>query len=75
MSEGGTTFEARPTLSPTALSVADAARVLSAASGQPVTAEMIQNDVDAGALANPDGTINLVFYAAWLVREMASGSD
>ena len=28
--------------------------------------------LDAGAPANPNGTINLVWYGAWLVREMAS---
>jgi hypothetical protein len=34
---------------------------------------MLQSDLlAAGAPANADGTINLVHYAAWLVREMAS---
>ena len=75
MSEAVTSVQVAPTLSPTALSVADAARVLSAAGGQPVTAEMLERDVDAGAPTNPDGTISLVSYAAWLVREMAIGSD
>jgi hypothetical protein len=75
MSGGGTSFEAKPALNPTALPVADAARLLSAAGGQRVTAEMIQADVDAGAPTNGDGTINLVHYGAWLVREMASGAD
>ncbi|RIK82074.1 MAG: hypothetical protein DCC67_07615 [Planctomycetota bacterium] len=56
-------------LNPTALPAADAARLLTAAGGQRVTAEMIQADVDAGALTNADGTINLIHYAAWLVRE------
>jgi hypothetical protein len=64
----------KPTLNPTALPVADAARLLSAAGGQRVTAEMIQADVDTGAPTNADGTINLVHYAAWLVKE-ASGRD
>lgn len=57
-------------LNPSALAVADAARLLSAAGGQVITAEMIQADVDAGAPTNVDGTINLVHYAAWLVKEM-----
>jgi hypothetical protein len=56
-------------LKPTALSVADVARVLAAAGGQGVTAEMIQGDVDAGAPTNADGTINLVHYAAWLALQ------
>jgi len=48
---------------------ADAARALSAAAGRWVTPEMIEADVAAGAPANPDDTINLVRYAAWLVEQ------
>jgi hypothetical protein len=59
-------------LSPTSLPVADAARLLARVGGQAVTLEMLQADLAAGAPANADGTINLVHYAAWLVREMAS---
>jgi hypothetical protein len=59
-------------LSPTSLPVADAARLLARVGGQAVTVEMLQADLAAGAPANADGTINLVHYAAWLVREMAS---
>jgi hypothetical protein len=72
MSESDTSCETASALNPTALTIADAARLLSAASGQPIAVEMIQADLDAGAPANPDGTINLVWYGAWLVREMAS---
>ena len=60
---------------PTALAVVDAAKLLSAAGGQRITAEMIQADVDSGAPTNADGTINLVNYTAWLVKEMATGGD
>jgi hypothetical protein len=59
-------------LNPNALSLANAARMLTRAGGQPVTVEMLQADLAAGAPANADGTINLVHYAAWLVREMGS---
>lgn len=59
-------------LSPTALSLADAARLLSAVGGQPVTVEMLDSDLAAGAPRNADGTLNLVHYAAWLVRELAT---
>jgi hypothetical protein len=34
---------------------------------------MLRADIDAGAPANADGTINLVHYAAWLVKEMGRG--
>jgi len=60
-------------LNPAALPVADAARVLSRAGGFPVSEEDIRADIEAGAPTNTDGTINLVHYAAWLVREMATG--
>jgi hypothetical protein len=62
----------RQSLNPTSLAVADAARLLTKAGGQPVNPDMIQADLAAGAPSNADGTINLVHYAAWLVREMAS---
>lgn len=58
-------------LSPTAMTLHDAARLLSKVGGEPVTEEMLQADIDAGAPLNADGTINVVHYAAWLVREMA----
>jgi len=57
----------------TALSLADLAALLSRVGGKPVTAEMIRADIDAGAPANPDGTMNLIHYTAWLVKECARG--
>ena len=60
-------------LSPAALGVADAARVLTRMGGKPVTEEMLRADIDAGAPTNSNGTINLVHYAAWLVKEMSVG--
>lgn len=57
----------KPTLDPTALLVEDLARLLTAAGGEPVTEELIRKDLEAGAPANADGTMNLVHYAAWLV--------
>ena len=60
-----------PGLNPNALSVANAARLLSKVFGEPVTEEMIRSDVTAGAPTNRDGTLNLVLYAAWLLRESA----
>jgi hypothetical protein len=65
----------RPALNPSALSIGDAARILSAAEGQRVDVAMIQADIDAGAPTNIDGTINLVHYGAWLVKERAGGED
>jgi hypothetical protein len=65
--------EATQSLSLTSLTPADAARLLTRVGGQPVHVETIQADLAAGAPANADGTINLVLYAAWLVREVARG--
>lgn len=62
-------------LNPSAMSIADAARVLARIGGQSVTQEMLRADIDAGAPTNRDGTINLVHYAAWLVKETASRGD
>ena len=45
------------------------------AAGTSVTVEMLQADVDSGAATNADGTINLVHYAAWIVREIAERGD
>ena len=61
-------------LNPAALSVADAARVLTRLGGGEVTESMLRADIDAGAPTNADGSLNLVHYAAWLVKELAGGA-
>ena len=63
--------ETTPSL--TALTVAQAAKVLSAAGGRRITEDMLRADIDAGAPVNADGTLNLVHYTAWLVREVSGG--
>ena len=60
-------------INPTALALPDAARLLVKVGGQSITAETLRQDVAAGAPTNPDGTLNLVHYAAWLVKEMGRG--
>ncbi len=62
-----------PRINPLALSLPDAARMLSKAGGRLISLEQIEADVVAGAPQNGDGTINLITYAAWLARQ-ASGS-
>ena len=60
-------------LNPAAMTVEDAAKLLTKASGVRVSEAQIRADIEAEAPTNADGTVNLVHYAAWLVREMATG--
>jgi hypothetical protein len=53
----------------TALAIEDAALLLSRV-GALVTAETIRRHIAAGAPTNADGTLSLVYYAAWLNREL-----
>ena len=48
-------------------------RLLKQAGGRTVSSETLAADWDAGAPRNPDGTVNLIHYAAWLAKE--NGSD
>ena len=63
----------RPTLSLTSLTLAAAAQVLTRTGGRPITMAMLEADIAAGCPTNVDGTLNLVHYAAWLVKEMGRG--
>lgn len=49
-------------------------RLLQAKGARHVDEAAIRADIAAGAPTNTDGSINLVDYAAWLVREMADGA-
>jgi hypothetical protein len=59
-------------LNPQSLRLEDLARILSALGPKPVTVAMLQEDIDDGSPTNADGTMNLVRYTAWLVKEMGS---
>jgi hypothetical protein len=67
--------EGRQAMNPQALRLEDLARILTASGPKPVTVEMLQADIDAGAPVNPNGTVNLVNFAAWLVKEILRGGD
>jgi hypothetical protein len=62
-----------PTTRITALTPAQAARILAAAGQRRITEAMVKADVEAGAPTNADGTINMVHYTAWLAREASHG--
>lgn len=63
-----------PPRNPAALSPAEVAKLLALASRRDITEAMVREDLDAGAPVNPDGTVNLVHYAAWLVKQLAEGA-
>ena len=58
---------------PTKLTVEQAAKLLSAAYRERIDLEKIRSDLQDGAPANVDGTINLVHYSAWQAKEMGRG--
>jgi len=53
--------------------LADTARVLTKVSGLTITEEMLRDDVLQGAPTNADGTLNLVHFVAWQIREIGRG--
>lgn len=60
----------REKLNPLALSAEDTVRLLKKAGWREMTMEILQSDVAAGMELNNDGTVNLVYYMAWLIREV-----
>lgn len=66
--------EAKNPIDPNRLTLEQAAKLLSAAAKIRVSVEQIREDLEAGAPRNPDGTINLMHYAAWMVKEMGRGN-
>ena len=63
----------KPSLDPAALTVEQAAGMLSAASGRTIPPETVQAAVDAGAPVGADGRIHLVELMAWLEQQLAQG--
>jgi hypothetical protein len=57
-------------LNPLAVPIPDAVRLLSRLGSKPISEAKIREDIESGAPVNPDGTLNLVDFAAWLVLEM-----
>jgi len=40
-----------------------------------MTLELLHSDFDLGAPRNPDGTVNLIHYMAWILKEMYNGTE
>jgi len=53
----------------TAMSIPDLAKLLKQAGSRHVSEAAIKKDIEKGAPVNSDGTINLIYYAAWLLKE------
>lgn len=66
--------EATNPIDPNRLTPEQAAKLLSAAAKIRISVEQIREDLEAGAPRNADGTINLMYYAAWMVKEMGRGN-
>jgi len=56
-------------LDPQAVSLDDLARILTSSGPKPVTVAMLRDDIDDGAPVNKDGTMNLLNYVAWILKE------
>ena len=40
-----------------------------------MTLELLHSDFDLGAPRNPDGTVNLIHYMAWTLKEIYNGTE
>ena len=69
------THETPKSLKITAIPVADMAKILASAYGRRVTEEQVRQVAERAGLVRPDGTINLLEYTAFLVGELAHGTD
>lgn len=58
----------------TALSISDLVKLLKRAGSRYASEDAVRKDIESGAPTNPDGTINLIHYTAWLVKE-ANNAD
>jgi hypothetical protein len=62
-------------LDPASLNIENLVKVLRASGSNEITEEKVQTDIDEGLPVNADGSINLIHYAAWMVKEMGRGRD
>lgn len=62
-------------LNPLALSAENLVTLLQKAGYRAMTLDLLQEDIDGGVPVNADGTISLVKYMAWIIREVHSNGD
>jgi hypothetical protein len=58
-----------PQIKLTALSISDLVKLLKRSGSRTASEETVREDIANGAPVNPDGTINLIKYAAYLAKE------
>jgi hypothetical protein len=70
---GSMPTDAHPSKGPrlTALSVEAVVLLLKRSGAKQASVDAVRADLAAGAPQNPDGTINLITYGAWLVSDLA----
>lgn len=56
---------------PEALSKENLVTVLRRSGSRTISMERLEADIAAGAPVNADGTMNVIDYAAWILKEMA----
>lgn len=56
---------------PEALSKENLVTVLRRSGSRTISMERLEADIAAGAPVNADGTMNVIDYAAWTLKEMA----
>lgn len=56
---------------PEALSKENLVTVLRRSGSRTISMERLEADIAAGAPVNTDGTMNVIDYAAWTLKEMA----
>ncbi len=70
MAESAMQIPVQGGVNPLSLSIEEVSRLLTAGGGKKVMVEQVQADIDAGAPVGAGGRMNLVHYAAWLLREV-----
>jgi len=59
----------------TAMSVPDLAKLLKHAGSTHASEDAIRQDIEKGTPVNHDGTINIIHYAAWLIRKVEDNAN
>ena len=59
----------------TAINIPDFVKLLKQAGSRHASEESIRQDVEKGAPVNHDGSINLIHYAAWLIKEINTDAN